>query len=66
MPVRARKTEAGVAREALARARPRRKCLPLLETEFTPISDVRGSAEYRRQLITTLLGKFFAAEEAAA
>ncbi len=37
--------------------------LSLLESEFTPISDVRGSAGYRRQLIKTLLRKFFAAEE---
>ena len=33
--------------------------LPILRTEFTPISDVRGSAEYRRGLITSLFEKFF-------
>ena len=32
---------------------------PVLRTEFMPISDVRGSAEYRTGLITTLLEKFF-------
>jgi xanthine dehydrogenase large subunit len=33
--------------------------LPVLRTEFKPISDVRGSAEYRSGLITSLLEKFF-------
>jgi xanthine dehydrogenase molybdopterin binding subunit/xanthine dehydrogenase small subunit len=33
--------------------------LPILRTEFMPISDVRGSAEYRSGLITSLLEKFF-------
>jgi xanthine dehydrogenase large subunit len=33
--------------------------LPILRTEFTPISDVRGSAEYRSGLITSLLEKFY-------
>ena len=33
--------------------------LPVLRTEFTPISDVRGSAEYRSGLITSLLEKFY-------
>jgi len=33
--------------------------LPVLRTEFTPISDVRGSAEYRGALITSLLEKFY-------
>ncbi len=37
--------------------------LPLLENEFTPISDVRGSAAYRRELTKTLLRKFFAQDE---
>ncbi len=62
MPARARKTE-----EALIGKQWRRETaeevLALLETEFTPISDVRGSALYRRQLIKTLFRKFFAAEE---
>jgi xanthine dehydrogenase molybdopterin binding subunit/xanthine dehydrogenase small subunit len=33
--------------------------LPILRTEFTPISDVRGSADYRSGLVTSLLEKFF-------
>ena len=33
--------------------------LPVLRQEFAPISDIRGSAEYRRGLITGLLEKFF-------
>ena len=39
----------------------------MLQDEFTPISDVRGSAEYRRGLITSLFEKFyFDAERAEA
>src|SRR5262249_2033926 len=38
--------------------RTRAKALDVLASEFTPISDVRGSAEYRRQLVTSLLDKF--------
>jgi xanthine dehydrogenase molybdopterin binding subunit/xanthine dehydrogenase small subunit len=57
MPARARKTEQALlgerwCEEAIS------EVLPLLEGEFTPISDVRGSAEYRRALITGLLEKF--------
>ena len=33
--------------------------LPVLADEFKPINDVRGSAEYRRGLITGLFEKFF-------
>ena len=36
-----------------------RGVLPVLNAEFTPISDLRGSAEYRRGLITSLLEKFY-------
>jgi xanthine dehydrogenase large subunit len=32
---------------------------PLLLQAFTPITDVRGSADYRRALVVELLGKFF-------
>src|SRR5262249_38872077 len=32
---------------------------PILDAEFTPISDVRGAAEYRRRLITSLLERFY-------
>jgi xanthine dehydrogenase molybdopterin binding subunit/xanthine dehydrogenase small subunit len=35
------------------------KILPILGTEFTPISDVRGVAEYRRGLITSLFERFY-------
>jgi xanthine dehydrogenase molybdopterin binding subunit/xanthine dehydrogenase small subunit len=37
--------------------------LPILRTEFAPISDVRGDAAYRSGLIVSLLEKFFAQEE---
>jgi xanthine dehydrogenase large subunit len=58
VPARARKTEQALlgklwCEETL------QAVLPLLASEFTPISDVRGSAEYRRALITSLLEKFF-------
>src|SRR5438309_4721716 len=33
--------------------------LPILEREFEPISDVRGSKSYRQRLITSLFEKFF-------
>ena len=58
MPARAHKTE-----EALLGKRwcgqTVREVLPILETEFKPISDLRGSAEYRRGLITSLFEKFY-------
>ena len=58
MPLRARKAETVLAgkkwtREAINQA------LPVLEAEFTPISDVRGAAAYRRGLITSFLEKFY-------
>ncbi|MDB6112965.1 MAG: xanthine dehydrogenase, partial [Pedosphaera sp.] len=58
MPARARKTEAAFlgrkwSAELVA------SVLPILRQEFTPISDVRGEAQYRQQLITSLLEKFF-------
>ncbi|MGO9002090.1 MAG: xanthine dehydrogenase molybdopterin binding subunit [Limisphaerales bacterium] len=58
MPARAKKTESALSgkvwsNETIAGV------LPILRTEFNPISDVRGSAEYRRGLITGLLEKFF-------
>jgi xanthine dehydrogenase molybdopterin binding subunit len=36
-----------------------RELLPVLLQEFTPISDARGSEEYRRGLITSLFEKFY-------
>ncbi|MDQ6808502.1 MAG: xanthine dehydrogenase small subunit, partial [Verrucomicrobiota bacterium] len=59
MPIRARATEraligkrwnTGTCEEVLA----------IAGAEFTPLSDVRGSATYRQELIKTLLRKFFA------
>jgi xanthine dehydrogenase molybdopterin binding subunit/xanthine dehydrogenase small subunit len=35
------------------------KVLPILESEFTPISDVRGAAQYRHELITSLFERFY-------
>ncbi|MFL6570053.1 MAG: xanthine dehydrogenase small subunit, partial [Chthoniobacterales bacterium] len=64
MPMRARKTEQAL----IGRAFTEETCeavLAILEEEFTPISDVRGSASYRSQLIKTLLRKFFADERRA-
>ncbi len=61
MPARARQTEQALIGK---RWRPEtvEEVLPILASEFTPISDVRGSAAYRAQLIKTLLRKFFAEE----
>lgn len=57
-PVRARKTE-----EALIGKKWDSKMLmsilPVLEREFEPISDVRGSKSYRQRLTTSLFEKFF-------
>ena len=57
-PVRATKTESALigkswSEETIAEA------LGMLRTEFQPISDVRGSAAYRRDLIGSLLQKFY-------
>jgi xanthine dehydrogenase molybdopterin binding subunit/xanthine dehydrogenase small subunit len=40
--------------------------LPVLAEAFTPIKDARGSAEYRRGLITSLFEKFFDGAESEA
>jgi xanthine dehydrogenase small subunit len=58
MPSRAKKTES-VLLGKIWRADTVASVLPILRTEFTPISDVRGSAEYRGGLITSLLEKFY-------
>jgi xanthine dehydrogenase small subunit len=65
MPVRAKKTEQALVgqpwtRETIERVR------PILETEFTPINDLRGSAGYRRGLIVSLFEKFFTGEQSFA
>lgn len=65
MPARARETEAAL----IGRGFTCESCeavLPILEREFTPISDVRAGAAYRRGLIKALLRKFFAEELVAA
>ncbi|MDP9099983.1 MAG: xanthine dehydrogenase small subunit, partial [Verrucomicrobiota bacterium] len=59
LPVRARATEAALVGNHWSNS----TCghvLPVLENEFTPISDVRGSETYRHQMISNLLRKFFA------
>lgn len=58
MPVRAFRAEATLlgkvwCEEAVA------EVLPVLRDEFQPISDHRGSAEYRKALITRLFEKFY-------
>jgi xanthine dehydrogenase large subunit len=57
-PVRARKTEAALLGK-IWNAETLMSILPVLEQEFTPISDVRGSNSYRQRLITTLFERFF-------
>jgi xanthine dehydrogenase molybdopterin binding subunit/xanthine dehydrogenase small subunit len=57
-PVRARKTEDAL-RGQLWSAETIHRVVPILREEFAPISDVRGSAEYRAGLITDLFRKFF-------
>jgi xanthine dehydrogenase molybdopterin binding subunit/xanthine dehydrogenase small subunit len=61
LPARARQTEQALI-EKPWRPETGEEVLPILASEFTPISDVRGSAAYRAQLIRTLLRKFFADE----
>jgi xanthine dehydrogenase large subunit len=58
MPARARRTEAALIGQRWS-AETVEAVLPELRTEFTPISDVRGSADYRSVLIPGLLQKFF-------
>jgi xanthine dehydrogenase molybdopterin binding subunit/xanthine dehydrogenase small subunit len=58
MPSRARKTELALLGKKWS-AELIRSALPVLCTEFAPISDVRGEAKYRHGLITSLLEKFY-------
>ena len=58
MPMRARKTEEALTGSIWDEATLLR-VLPILEQEFTPISDVRGSASYRHRLILNLFRKFY-------
>jgi xanthine dehydrogenase molybdopterin binding subunit/xanthine dehydrogenase small subunit len=57
-PVRAKKVEEAVLGK-LWNDETVRMVLPLLQSSFDPISDVRGSAEYRRSLVSELFLKFF-------
>jgi xanthine dehydrogenase molybdopterin binding subunit/xanthine dehydrogenase small subunit len=58
MPARAKKTESALLGKVWSEETIE-IVLPILRTEFTPISDVRGSAHYRSGLVTSLLEKFF-------
>ena len=62
MPMRARDAE----RALIGKRWNKETCedvLPLIDAQFSPISDVRGSASYRSELTKTLLRKFFAEDE---
>jgi xanthine dehydrogenase molybdopterin binding subunit/xanthine dehydrogenase small subunit len=59
MPSRAKQTEAALMGKAWSE-QTIQSVLPILRLEFAPISDVRGTAEYRSGLIASLLEKFFA------
>jgi xanthine dehydrogenase molybdopterin binding subunit/xanthine dehydrogenase small subunit len=58
MPARALKTEEALLGKSWT-AETIQSVLPILKTEFTPISDVRGAAEYRGGLITSLFERFY-------
>lgn len=57
VPIRARASEAQLLGEHLSAALVE-KIAPSLQQEFTPMSDFRGSADYRRRLIVNLFAKF--------
>jgi xanthine dehydrogenase molybdopterin binding subunit/xanthine dehydrogenase small subunit len=63
-PVRARRTEAFLVGKPWTQATID-EAVRLLATEFTPRKDHRSSAEYRRDLIVSLLQKFFRGETSA-
>ena len=58
MPSRAKKTESALLGKVW-NEETIEIVLPVLRAEFKPISDVRGSADYRSGLVTSLLEKFF-------
>jgi len=60
MSLRARRAEAALEGRTLAAAA--RDVAAVLREEFTPIDDVRGSAEYRRGVVVALWEKFAAGE----
>ena len=64
-PVRAKKTEAALLGKVW-NANTVADVIPILTEEFTPITDVRGSAIYRRKLIGNLFQKFCLEESAPA
>jgi xanthine dehydrogenase molybdopterin binding subunit/xanthine dehydrogenase small subunit len=58
MPLRARKAEIALIGNSWSEDS-FREVSSILDGEFSPISDVRGSAEYRARIITNLFEKFF-------
>ncbi len=62
MPMRAKKTEATLLGKIWSE-KTIHEIIPILRTEFTPISDVRGSAKFRQELIVNLFEKFFRGEK---
>jgi len=58
MPSRAKQTEQALLGKRWC-AETVGEVLPVLHSEFSSISDVRGSADYRRALVTSLFEKFF-------
>jgi xanthine dehydrogenase molybdopterin binding subunit/xanthine dehydrogenase small subunit len=58
IPLRAKQVEAAL-RGKLWNVETVLNVLPLLQSSFSPISDVRGSAEFRRSLVAELFQKFF-------
>ena len=65
MTVRALKTEAALVGKPWS-GETVQEVLPVLRAEFKPISDVRGSAEYRSDLVVSLLEKFYEAAPSGA
>jgi xanthine dehydrogenase small subunit len=57
VPARARATEAALAGVALDDPHAWTAALKHLEADFSPISDMRASAEYRRKVARAILGK---------
>jgi xanthine dehydrogenase small subunit len=57
-PVRAVQTEAALVGEAWSQATVAR-AMEVLKSEFTPISDMRASAAYRREVLGNLLQRFW-------
>ncbi|NDI17822.1 MAG: xanthine dehydrogenase, partial [Verrucomicrobia bacterium] len=60
-PIRAKKTEKAILGKLWDKKTIEAAC-KVLATEFTPLSDARGSREYRSEVLVSLLRKFFAGE----